>query len=151
MLENGFCISHFYLIKINKLYYIKIFLYQIDLEKSSYEYINILFKNYYEGLKKYTFINYRIQNKSRKEIQNDRFKTYVSELHNADFLIYYYLYYIYFAKVIDEQPILKNKYNTNKYIKKYKNIIYNEFMYLLIERLKSICIIKKSHNKLLKK
>lgn len=143
MLENGFCISHFYLIKINKLYYIKIFLYQIDLEKSSYEYINVLFKNYYEGLKKYTFINYRNINKSRKEIENNKIKTYISELHNADFLIYYYLYYIYFAKILDEQVILKNQFNinTNLKFKHYTNSIYNQFMNLLIERLKMICVI----------
>src|SRR5438045_3931650 len=108
MLDNGFCISHFYLIKINKLYYIKIFLYLIDLEKYSYEYINALFKIYYEGLKKYTFINYRSINKSKKVIESNKIKTYISELHNADFLVYYYLYYIYFAKILDDKIIFKN-------------------------------------------
>jgi hypothetical protein len=124
------------------LYYIKIFLYQIDLEKSSYEYINVLFKNYYEGLKRYTFKNYRNMNKSKREIEQDKFKSYISDLHNADFLIYYYLYYIYFAKILEDDVIINNQYD-NKKLKKYTNIIYDEFMDILMQRLKSICIIDK--------
>jgi hypothetical protein len=146
MLENGFCISHFYLIKINKLYFVKIFLYQIDLEKSSYEYINVLFKNYYESLKKYTYINYRSINKSKKEIAGNKFKSYISDLHNADFLIYYYLYYIYFSKILDDNILLQNNYNINKKFLKYTNKVYDEFMILLMERLKVICFIKKKSN-----
>jgi hypothetical protein len=147
MLESGFCISHFYLIKINKLYTIKIFIYQIDMEKSSYEYTNLLFKSYYENLKKYTYIDFRNKNKSKNEVKINRFRSYISNLHNADYFIYYYLYYLYFAKM--ELPNIKNylynnKFMQNKKFSKYTNSIIKLFMKLIKDRLKYICVKKKN-------
>ena len=47
MLKSGNCLSHLNIIKIQKLYVIKIYIYSIDLEKLSYDFINKIYNLYY--------------------------------------------------------------------------------------------------------
>lgn len=54
MLKSGFCLSHLNIIKIKKLYIIKVFIYSIDLEKLSYDFINKIYNSYYLILKTIT-------------------------------------------------------------------------------------------------
>ena len=54
MLKSGNCLSHLNIIKIQKLYVIKIYIYSIDLEKLSYDFINKIYNLYYSTLKTYT-------------------------------------------------------------------------------------------------
>jgi hypothetical protein len=143
MLENGFCVSHYFINKINKFYFVKIFIYQIDLEKSSYEYINEIFVCYYKILKQLTFINY----KNKKVDKNIKCKKYISYLHNADLFVYFYLFFLFFSKQENIEKdkdfinfLNENKYNKDKKILNYKNNIFRKFLNLLIFRLKNICL-----------
>ena len=55
MLKSGNCLSHLNISKIQKLYVIKVYIYSIDLEKLSYDFINKIYNCYYLKLIYLTF------------------------------------------------------------------------------------------------
>lgn len=87
LLQSGLLFSHFNMLKFLKKYYFKIYIYHIDLEKGSYDYINKLYAAYYDS---YNSLNYKFV-KDRTEAQTRIYKIY-KDLSNSDLFIYLYLY-----------------------------------------------------------
>lgn len=114
MLKSGFCLSHFFLYKFQKNYYIKIYIYQIDLEKLSYDYINKAFFNYYEV---YNQTINKPRNRNNKMLVN-----YFRDLSNSDLYVFYFTFFnfIYkrfrFNKVNYKSLFLKDNIYLNNYL-----------------------------------
>lgn len=135
MLDSGFCLSHFYIIKYNKKFLLKIYVYQIDLERMSYDYINFILKAYYGVLSKATYINFR-EKKNPNYFFKYKKKIFISKLYNNNLFLFYYLFFIYFQmsnKTLSFNiKIFKNlkfsKYSNN-IIKLFKNLLMKQFKF----------------------
>jgi len=67
MLKSGNCLSHLNISKIQKSYVIKVYIYSIDLEKLSYDFINKIYNFYYLTLRKYTGNREDLKSKGQKK------------------------------------------------------------------------------------
>lgn len=147
ILQSGLCLSHFILYKYLKKYDIKIYVYHIDLEKTSYDFINQLYFTYYEV---YNIVNCKfIKDKTEKEQE-----TYFNyrDLSNSDlylFIIVFLLFYRGFNNKKKLNYLKDNKYIINKNIKIYSRYImysyYRQLMsyYKFIRTLNSYGFLKK--------
>lgn len=102
MLRSGFCLSHFYMYKWRKSYYIKVYIYQIDLEKLSYDFINQAFLTYYE-----------VYNKSVKRKWSKRNKfivKYFRDLTNSDLYVFYFIFTNFIAQAHSRKKFKNYKY-----------------------------------------
>jgi len=115
MLYAGICLSHFFLIKFNKKYLIKIFFYHINLEKFSYDFINKIYVNYYALLNKATMFNYRLKKKCK----------IIKDVNNADIFVFFFTFFNSFLKIKKNKKI---KFNYNVYKKKLKLIFFLPFL-----------------------
>src|SRR5207237_9410998 len=90
MLKSGNCLSHLNIIKIHKSYVIKVYIYSIDLEKLSYDFINKIYNLYYLTLKTYTG---KISGVT-KEVLKVKLakKRFVSELQNSNLFAFIFIY-----------------------------------------------------------
>jgi len=78
ILKIGLFFSHFNIFKYNKFYIVKIYIYNLDLEKVSYSFINKIYTVYYKNLKK-----------KEKRITKTIFFFYIILMH-----LYFYLYLV---------------------------------------------------------
>jgi len=120
MLKSGNCLSHLNIIKIQKLYIIKIYIYSIDLEKLSYDFINKIYNLYYSTLKTYTGkISGVTKDVLKKKLSKKRL---INELQNSDLFAFIFIYYFF-------ELFVKNNNNTylqhNKFFKS-KNLLYSD-------------------------
>lgn len=130
ILQSGLCLSHFMLSKMLKKYYIKIFIYHIDLEKTSYDLVNKFFHLYYET---YNEISHKYdKNKTENQI---KLYHYLRDISNSDVFVYLFIYILFYkGKKKDNLNYLKdhNIYAKNKKMKSYyKLVIYSFFKQLL--------------------
>jgi hypothetical protein len=91
ILQSGLCLSHFVLCKYLKKLYIKVYLYHIDLQKTSYDLINKLFFVYYES---YNTVNCKfIKNKSPGQL-----KIYHNyrDLSNSDLAVFIFTFKLFY-------------------------------------------------------
>jgi hypothetical protein len=120
MLKSGNCLSHLNIIKIRKLYVIKIYIYSIDLEKLSYDFINKIYNLYYSTLKTYTGkISGVTKDILKKKLSKKRL---INELQNSDLFAFIFIYYFFELFV---------KKNNNTYLQhnvffKSKNLLYSD-------------------------
>lgn len=105
MLISGFCFSNLSLYKHFKNYFIYVYLYHIDLEKSSYDFINLLYTNYYDI---YNKLNHKFT-ENRTEKQTLIYKNF-RDLSNSDLFVFYYTFVIFY------QNNLCNKKNQSLYL-----------------------------------
>ena len=130
ILQSGLCLSHFMLSKMFKQYYIKIFIYHIDLEKTSYDLINKFFHLYYET---YNEMSHKYdKNKTANQV---KLYHYLRDISNSDVFVYLFIYILFYKghKTKDTNNYLNdNIYMKNKKIQRYyKLIVYNFFKQLL--------------------
>jgi hypothetical protein len=117
MLKSGTCLSHLNISKIRKSYIIKVYIYSIDLEKLSYDFINKIYNLYYLTLKTYT--------SKVKGVPNDVFKAklikkkLVNDLQNSDLFSFIFIYYFF---------ELFTRNNNNTYLK-YNIFLINNNLY----------------------
>jgi len=121
MLKSGNCLSHLNIIKIQKLYIIKIYIYSIDLEKLSYDFINKIYNLYYSTLKIYTSkISDVTKDILKKKLSKKRL---INELQNSDLFAFIFIYYFFelFIKINNNNNYLQhNAFLTSK------NILYSD-------------------------
>jgi hypothetical protein len=118
---------------MQKNYYIKIYLYQIDLEKLSYEYINKAFFNYYE------VYNQAIKRPFSK--RNKMIVSYFRDLSNADLYVFYssFFCFIHRASYKNKKPTLlrDNIYLKESLIIDYSYTITLDYINIIVSKLKS--------------
>jgi hypothetical protein len=120
MLKSGNCLSHLNIIKIQKLYIIKIYIYSIDLEKLSYDFINKIYNLYYSTLKTYTGkISGVTKDILKKKLSKKRL---INELQNSDLFAFIFIYY-FFELFIKKNN--KNYLQHNEFLKS-KNTLYSD-------------------------
>jgi hypothetical protein len=110
MLKSGVCLSHLNIIKIQKLYIIRVFIYSIDLEKLSYDFINKIYNLYYLTLRKYTG---KISGVTKVVLKEKLFKKrLISELQNSDLFSFLFIYYFFesFVKLSNKNLLKNNKF-----------------------------------------
>src|SRR5436190_113641 len=93
MLKSGNCLSHLNIIKLQKSYIIKIYIYSIDLEKLSYDFINKIYNLYYSNLKLHTGKISGVTKKLLKEKLSK--KRLINELQNSDLFAFIFIYYFF--------------------------------------------------------
>jgi hypothetical protein len=134
MLKSGNCLSHLNIIKIRKSYVIKVYIYSIDLEKLSYDFINKIYNLYYLTLKTYTG---KISGVTKAVLKVKLAKKrFVSELQNSDLFAFIFIYYFFelFVKPNNNNAYFKNNifleninnaspFYFNKLLKRYYNYI----------------------------
>ena len=130
ILQSGLCLSHFMISKYLKKYFIKIYIYHIDLEKTSYDLINKFYHLYYET---YNEISHKYdKNKTAQQVQLYHF---LRDISNSDVFIYlliYILFYKGFKNKDTQNSLNDNIYMKNKKVQSYyKLIIYSFFKQLL--------------------
>jgi len=141
--------------KMFKQYYIKIFIYHIDLEKTSYDLINKFFHLYYET---YNEMSHKYdKNKTANQV---KLYHYLRDISNSDVFVYLFIYILFYKGTHKKNINYLNKHNVyakNKKIKNYyKLVIYSFFkhllyFYLLTKRSQKSYLYKKFLNKRLKK
>jgi hypothetical protein len=104
VLRSGIFLSHFFLLKYNKLLLINLFIYQIDLEKLSFESINNLYSSFFDYKR-----NFKIK-------KSNNFFKLVSI--NIDL----YLLILLFVKMFYATTITRKMVNKNNMIKFYLNL-----------------------------
>jgi hypothetical protein len=115
--------------KYLKRYYIKIYVYHIDLEKTAYDLINKLYYQYYEA---YNSITCKFsKNKTEKQTQLYHF---LRDISNSDVFLVIFIYMYFYGKNKPEYStgLLLNVYNKSKNLKKYANYINFIFMQQLL-------------------
>ena len=131
MLKSGNCLSHLNIIKIQKSYIIKIYIYSIDLEKLSYDFINKIYNLYYSNLKLHTGKISGVTKKVLKEKLSK--KRLINELQNSDLFAFIFVYYFFELfvrkknnKYLEQNVFLVNINSLyfNKLFKKYMNYIF---------------------------
>jgi len=122
-IKNGIFLSEFFFFKYNKYLVINIFIYYLDLEKTSYIFINKIYESYFSVI-----------NENRRNVSPTFWF-----LHNADLFALIYMFYhlfiklIYFSK-IKEYVIIKNIIN---FINNYKGKDKDKYNQYLEYKLKS--------------
>lgn len=120
MLKSGNCLSHLNIIKIQKLYVIKIYIYSIDLEKLSYDFINKIYNLYYSTLKTYTGkISGVTKDILKKKLSKKRL---INELQNSDLFAFIFIYY-FFELFVKKN---NNTYLQHNAVLKSKNLLYSD-------------------------
>lgn len=138
ILQSGICFSHIFIYKFLKNLYINIYIYHIDLERSSYDFINYLYTNYYTV---YNKINFKfVKNKTAKQL--DIFLK-LRDLSNSDLFVFYYTFVFFYQHCSYNEEHNNQIYlRDNEFIinlKLYSNfIIFNYIKILLIYYKKSI-------------
>lgn len=121
ILQSGLCLSHFLLYKYLKKLHVKVYLYHIDLQKTSYDLINKLFAVYYES---YNSINYKYA-KNRTAKQLNIYHNY-RDLSNPDLYIFLYTFKLFYEGQLTNE---KDKYfEQNIYLNNNNIIKYNNFI-----------------------
>ena len=131
MLKSGNCLSHLNIIKFQKSYVIKVYIYSIDLEKLSYDFINKIYNLYYLTLKTYTG---KISGVT-KDVLKEKLakKRLINELQNSDLFSFIFIYY-FFELFVKKNNNTYLKYNvfldnenflySDKLLKRYINYIF---------------------------
>ena len=131
MLKSGNCLSHLNIIKIQKLYVIKVYIYSIDLEKLSYDFINKIYNLYYLTLKTYTGKITGVTKVVLKEKLAK--KRVINELQNSDLFSFIFIYYFFelFVKINNNTYLKHNVFlasvnllYSEKLLKRYINYIF---------------------------
>jgi hypothetical protein len=135
MLKSGNCLSHLNIIKIHKSYVIKVYIYSIDLEKLSYDFINKIYNLYYLTLKTYTGkISGVTKEVLKKKLAKKRI---VNELQNSDLFAFIFIYYFFelFVKQNKNTYLQHNRFinNANPL---YLNTLFKRYMNYIIFKLK---------------
>lgn len=136
MLKSGNCLSHLNIIKIQKSYVIKIYIYSIDLEKLSYDFINKIYNLYYLTLKTYTG---KISGVTKAVLKEKLAKKrLVNELQNSDLFAFIFIYY-FFELFVKTNNNIHLKYNVfienintsyfKQFLNKYINFIFFKLKY----------------------
>lgn len=131
MLKSGNCLSHLNIIKIRSSYIIKVYVYSIDLEKLSYDFINKIYNLYYSTLKLHTG---KISGVT-KDVLKEKLakKRLINELQNSDLFAFIFVYYFFelFVKKTEDTYLNENGFLAsvhpayfNKLLKKYINYIF---------------------------
>ena len=110
MLKSGVCLSHLHIIKIQKFYIIKVYIYSIDLEKLSYDFINKIYNLYYLTLRTYTG---KISGVTKIVLKEKLAKKrLISELQNSDLFSFIFIYYFseLFVKRSNKNLLENNKF-----------------------------------------
>ena len=142
MLKSGNCLSHLNIIKIKKSYIIKVYIYSIDLEKLSYDFINKIYNLYYTTLKIYTGkISGVTKNVLKAKLTKKRF---INELQNSDLFAFIFIYYFFesFVKINHNKQYLKqnifsinlNTLYSDHLIKRYFNYIIFKLKFFSVRR-----------------
>lgn len=132
------------MIKIHKSYVIKVYIYSIDLEKLSYDFINKIYNLYYLTLKTYTGkISGVTKVVLKKKLAKKRF---VNELQNSDLFAFIFIYYFFelFVKH-NNNTYLNNNIFLDKIINLqpyYLNMLFKRYMSYIIFKLKSSSVRK---------
>jgi len=98
LIKCGLFFSNLNIFKFNKFYIIKLYIYHIDLEKVSYEFINQIYTIYYKNLKS-----------KRKELPKVFFF-----LHNSDLFLFLFVFYSLLFKPFKIFKKIKRLKNLNK-------------------------------------
>ena len=129
VLQSGVSLSHFMLSKHFKKYYIKIFIYHIDLEKTGYDLMNKFYHMYYAL---YNEITHKYdKNKTEKQV---KLYHYLRDLSNSDIYIYLFVYTLFYKGDLKEKTFFlkDNLYYKNVKMKNYyKLIVYTFFKQFL--------------------
>jgi hypothetical protein len=144
MLKSGNCLSHLNIIKIHKSYVFKVYIYSIDLEKLSYDFINKIYNLYYITLKTYTGkISGVTKEVLKKKLAKKRL---VNELQNSDLFAFIFIYYFFelFVKKNNNTYLKHNifleKINTIQPV--YLNILFKRYINYIMFKLKSSSVRK---------
>jgi hypothetical protein len=149
MLKSGVCLSHLNIIKIRKLYVIKVFIYSIDLEKLSYDFINKIYNLYYLTLRTYTG---KISGVTKIVLKEKLAKKrLISELQNSDLFAFIFIYY--FSELFIKRS-KNNLIENNKFLNISNNLYFDKLLKRYINyiffRLK-FCSVRKSKKRLFSK
>jgi hypothetical protein len=106
IIKCGIFLSNLVLFKFNKQYIIKLFIYHIDLERISYNFINTVYGIYYKLIKE------------KRKLLFDKFFT----LHNSDLFIFIFIFFNIFFKNIRNKLKKINIKNLEK-INNYTNLL----------------------------
>ena len=125
ILQSGLSLSHFMLSKYFKKYYIKLYIYHIDLEKTSYDLMNKFYNMYYAI---YNDVTHKFdKNKTEKHI---KYYHYLRDLSNSDVFMFVFIFILFYkGKVKNNTFFFKNNlYKKNvKMQNYYKLIVYTFF------------------------
>jgi len=146
MLKSGVCLSHLNIMKIRKLYIIKVFIYSIDLEKLSYDFINKIYNLYYLTLRTYTG---KISGVTKIVLKEKLAKKrLISELQNSDLFSFIFIYYFseLFIKRSKKNLIENNKF-FNIHNDSYFDKLLKRYINYIFFRLK-FCSVRKSKRRL---
>ena len=144
MLKSGNCLSHLNISKIRKLYVIKVYIYSIDLEKLSYDFINKIYNCYYLTLRKYTG---KISGVTKTVLKDRLFKKrLINDLQNADLFSFLFIYYFFelFVKKSNKKNLNKNIFLKNinnfyfsKLLKRYISYIFFKLKFSSVRKSKN--------------
>lgn len=140
ILQSGLSLSHFMLTKHFKKYYIKIFIYHIDLEKTGYDLMNKFYHMYYAI---YNEISHKYD--KHKTSRQVKLYHYLRDLSNSDVYIYLFVYML-FYKGKKKPPVAylnNNIYTKNIKMKNYYKLIvytfFKQFLYYYVNKKKKTC------------
>jgi hypothetical protein len=123
MLKSGVCLSHLNIIKIQKRYIIKVYIYSIDLEKLSYDFINKIYNLYYLTLRTYTG---KISGVTKIVLKEKLAKKrLISELQNSDLFSFIFIYY--FSELFVKRSN-KNLLENNKFLNIHKAYYFDKLL-----------------------
>ena len=131
ILKSGICFSHLFISKLLKFLYIDIYIYHIELERSSYELINEFFYLYYDLYNELNNKYFKMKNKTQKQwrcLHTARQQT------NSDLFVFYFTYVIFFNNKFKKKK--KNYLNQNKLLINNNVKYYSKF--ILFSYLKKI-------------
>ena len=141
MLKSGNCLSHLNIIKFQKSYVIKVYIYSIDLEKLSYDFINKIYNLYYLTLKTYTGkISGVTKDVLKVKLSKKRL---INELQNSDLFAFIFIYYFFelFVKKNNNTYLKHNVFLDNenflysdKLLKRYMNYIFFKLKFSSVRR-----------------
>jgi hypothetical protein len=146
MLKSGNCLSHLNISKIQKLYVIKVYIYSIDLEKLSYDFINKIYNCYYLILRKYTG---KISGVTKVVLKKRLFnKRLINDLQNSDLFSFLFIYYFFelFFKKSNKNNLYKNNFIKQRFNNLYIDKLLKRYVSYIIFKLK-FSSVKKSKKK----
>lgn len=144
ILKSGICFSHLFISKLLKFLYIDIYIYHIELERSSYELINEFFSLYYDLYNELNTKYFKIKNKTQKQW---RFINTVRQQTNSDLFVFYFTYIVFFNnkwKKPEINNLNKNRLLINNDIRYYSKFILFNYLKKLLWKFRNESILFKT-------